>query len=365
MSDIRFTRFDNRFKESLIDFLGMGMSWAEITKKERKELFEWKYEKNPYVEKPLCYLAFDGETIVGHRGFVLQKFFTGEEDYLIGTPGDSMVHPDHRRKGIFSKLVDFSTEDIVNRSMIDIFTSLSTTRATTKATERYGYVPVGERKKLYRFSMKKLFQAKYKSGIDLNTRISGEERGFTIETTNELKIDDIVELMKTSTNDKKLRNLRNREFYRWRFEEYPKDLIYLYIWDQNDLKAYLSIEKDNILFRGFDLEYYSLLEYGYGDIKLFKELIQTLTKNLHLPSMMSYVFTRKKEEIEILRKHRFKGSESYLIKSLQKKGILDEEGLPGLLVKPASKTVDHSDFYLDNIDTRKERNWSLFWSDVH
>ena len=364
MSDIKLTRYSPTLKEPLIDFLGTGLNWSELSKNKRKELFEWKYDKNPYLDEPLIYLAFQGDKIVGHRAFVVQNFKL-KEDYLIGTPADALVHPDHRRKGIFSKLTDFAIKDIEERDHIDLLISLSSTKKSAKGNIKAGFTPVGKREKLYNFSIKKIFKNRYKKEIDFNQIISSKMNGKTIEISQKLKIDDIVELMKISTNYKKFRNLRDRQFYRWRFEEYPKDLIYLYIWDQNDLEAYLSMEKENIQFRGFDLDYYSLLEYGYKDIRLFQELIQALTKKLHLPSIMSYVFTRKKEEKTILRKAGFKGSESYLINSLQKRGVLDEEGLPGLLVKPAKEPVDHSDFYLDNIDTRKEKNWSLFWSDVH
>ncbi len=31
--------------------------------------FEWKYEENPYLKKPLIYLAFQGSELVGMRGF--------------------------------------------------------------------------------------------------------------------------------------------------------------------------------------------------------------------------------------------------------------------------------------------------------
>jgi len=365
MSDVTLSEYDPEYKDRLIDFLGLGMSWAELSKKERKRFFGWKHEKNPYTEKPLCYLALDGEKVVGHRGFVVQRFEHEGNTYLFATPGDSMVHPDYRRQGIFSDLVDFSNDDLINKSKVDLFLSLSTTRATTKATKRYGYVPVGERKKLYRFSIKNIFSYRYNDGIDLNKTISSEKTGHTIEITDEVKKEDIIDLMNSYKKDKKLKNLRDEEFYRWRFEECPNDHVYLYFWDRDELEAYVSMEKDNFPFFGLNIDYYSLLEYGYTDIKIFEELVRTLTKKLSLPFIMSYIFTRKKEEISILRDHGFKGSESYLINSLQKRGLLDEEGLPGILVRPASKKISDKDFYLDNTDTRKEKNWSLFWSDVH
>ena len=365
MVDTELRKYHPKFKEQLIDFLGTGMSWEELSDKKRKELFEWKYEKNPYTEKPLCFLALHDDKVVGHRGFVAQKFRSKKDEHLFAIPGDSMVHTDYRRLGIFSDLVEFSNNDIIYNSDVDLFLSLSTTKATTEATKRYGYVPVGERKKLYRFSIKNIFNYRYNDGIDLNKTISSKKTGHTIEITDEVKKEDMIDLMDSYKKDKKLKNLRDEEFYRWRFEECPNDHIFIYFWNRDELEAYVSMEKDKFPFFGLNLDYYSLLEYGYTEIRIFEELVKTLTKKLSLPFIMSYIFTRKEEEISTLRDHGFKGSDSYLINSLQNRGLLDEEGLPGILVRPASKKVGDKDFYLDNTDTRKEKNWSLFWSDVH
>ena len=364
MSDIRFTEYDPSFKDRLIDFLGTGLNWSDLSRRERDELFEWKYEKNPYLDESLVFLALSDDKIVGHRAFVVQKF-KAKKEYLMGTPADALVHPDHRRQGIFSRLTDFSIEHISENDLLDFLISLSSTKESSKGNMKAGFRPLGERKKLYRFSIKKIFKNRYEGGIDLNTKISAEKTGHTIEITNELKTKNIINLMKISTEDTRLKNARDEQFYRWRFDECLDEHIYLYFWNQGNLEGYLSMEKDNFPFYGLDLDYYSILEYAYTDIDLFDEIIRTITKKLHLPFIMSYTTTRNKEDISVLRKYGFKGSESYLINSLQKKGLLDEQGLPGLLVRPATKTIEERDFYLDNIDTRSEKNWSLFWSDVH
>jgi len=360
MSDITLKRYEPNFKDQLID-LGKDMVWADLSKKEAKERFEWKYEKNPYTETPLCYLALDGEKVVGHRGFVVQNFELSGTNYLFGTPGDSMVHPNYRRQGIFSNLVDFSNDDIIENSNIDLFLSLSTTRATTKATKKYGYVPVGKREKLYRFSFKNIIKNRYEGGLDLDKIITSDN--YHIEVTDVLKEEYIVGLMKESVGQERLSNLRDERFYQWRYEECPSDQTFVYLWDKNQLVGYLSMDKDIFSFFNLNLDYYSILEYGYIDIEHFEKLIEIITENL--PFIMSYIFTRKKEEISILKDKGFKGSESYLINTFQKRGLLDEEDLPGILVRPATKEINENGFHINDKDTRSENNWELFWSDVH
>jgi len=365
MVDTDLRKYQPKFKEQLIDFLGTGMSWLELSKKERMELFEWKYEKNPYTEKPLCFLALHDDKVVGHRGFVVQKFQLKKNEHLFAIPGDSMVHTDYRRLGIFSDLVEFSNRDIIYNSDVDLFLSLSTTKATTEATKRYGYVPVGERKKLYRFSIKNIFKYRYNDGIDLNETFSSKKTGNTVEVTDELKKEAIIDLMDISTKEEMLTNLRDEQFYKWRFEECPNEQVFIYFWNGNELEAYVSLEKDNFRFYGLDIDYYSILEYGYTDIKIFEEMIDTLVRRLSLPFVMSYVFTRDKKERSVLKDYGFKGSGSYMINSLQKRGLLDEEDLPGILIRPTSDELSEGDFYLNDTDVRSDKNWSLFWSDVH
>ena len=67
--------------------------------------FEWKYGAgNPYVDEPAILVAYlDGE-LVGARSFFALQMATGGTTRLALQPSDAMVHPDHRRQGLFSRM---------------------------------------------------------------------------------------------------------------------------------------------------------------------------------------------------------------------------------------------------------------------
>ncbi len=362
MSDISIKKYGPEHKEDLVNFLGKGLKWSKLDKNERKTLFEWKYEKNPYLKEPLNFVAMEGEKLIGHIGFVVQRFILGERSHLFATPCDSMVHPDHRNKGVFSYLVEVSNLSIIEDIELELFLSLSPTETTAKVTKRSGYVPVGEREKLYNLSIFSI-AAKSKKDVIVDKNIS-LEKNSSAQITRDIKVDEIVTLMEDSRDTDKITNQRDIDFYRWRFLDCPKDHIFIYLWKDHELKGYISLEMDPIFIGNKKVDYYSILEYGYIDTSTFDHLIKIMTDNMKDVPMMFYAFTKNKEEISIMKRYGFQGTESMKIRILQKKSVLDRRGLPGILIKPAVKEVKDDDYSIDHKDIRSQDNWSLFWSDV-
>ncbi|EMA70658.1 hypothetical protein C461_00177 [Halorubrum aidingense JCM 13560] len=70
------------------------------------EWFQWKYVDNPRVAHvPILVASANGE-FAGARAQVPFLMRTGEETALAMRFGDTMVHPDHRRRGVFSRLTE-------------------------------------------------------------------------------------------------------------------------------------------------------------------------------------------------------------------------------------------------------------------
>lgn len=68
------------------------------------EWVRWKYVDNPVVdETPIIVAEADGE-IVGVRPFLAFRLRLGGETVTAYQPADTMVHPDHRREGIFRRM---------------------------------------------------------------------------------------------------------------------------------------------------------------------------------------------------------------------------------------------------------------------
>ncbi|MFC5366439.1 GNAT family N-acetyltransferase [Salinirubrum litoreum] len=71
-----------------------------------EDWFAWKYEHNPYLDHVPMIVALDGGTVVGSRPlFPLPVVSDGERSIAL-QPGDAMVHPAHRRRGVFTRMIE-------------------------------------------------------------------------------------------------------------------------------------------------------------------------------------------------------------------------------------------------------------------
>jgi GNAT superfamily N-acetyltransferase len=75
------------------------------------EMWKWKHLENPLNSaQPKVVVAVDNGDIVGARPLMLANMRVGNEILLAGQPCDTMVHPEYRRRGIFSRMNDLAIE---------------------------------------------------------------------------------------------------------------------------------------------------------------------------------------------------------------------------------------------------------------
>ena len=67
--------------------------------------FDWKFRDNPYAERvPIFVVERDGEVVGARPNFPLGVSVGGEPETAVLQVG-AMVHPDHRRRGLFTRMV--------------------------------------------------------------------------------------------------------------------------------------------------------------------------------------------------------------------------------------------------------------------
>lgn len=74
------------------------------------EWFSWKYESNPYFEGVPMIVAADGDDLVGAVPLFAQRLRVGSHTVRTFQPADVMVHPDHRKRGLFTRMIEESYE---------------------------------------------------------------------------------------------------------------------------------------------------------------------------------------------------------------------------------------------------------------
>lgn len=72
-----------------------------------KSWFKWKYRSNPYVDHVPILVAVDGDgDLVGVRSLFSLPLAIDGEQVLALQPCDTMVHPEHRRHGLFMRMTE-------------------------------------------------------------------------------------------------------------------------------------------------------------------------------------------------------------------------------------------------------------------
>ena len=193
------------------------------------EWFNWKYENNPYVDHVPMFVATADEKLVGARPFFALPVSVGDGEVAL-QPGDTMVHPDHRRKGLFTRM----TEQAIERYEADhpFFFNFPNHRS------RPGYLKLGweivtERSAFYRIQHPSTVAASRtdKTSIRLMSRIATPfirayqrfndrnisiSSNITVRVEEEIPSAELAQLYSRSVPDA-IHAVRDKRFYDWRF----------------------------------------------------------------------------------------------------------------------------------------------------
>lgn len=103
------------------------------------EWFEWKYVDNPYADEVAMVVAeSDDGKIVGTRPFVTLPMRSDDELRTALLTTDTMVHPDHRRRGLFTRMTERSIDRYAEREPAFVFNQ-------PNSSSRPGYREMGWR----------------------------------------------------------------------------------------------------------------------------------------------------------------------------------------------------------------------------
>ena len=73
------------------------------------EIFDWKYRANPFVDGLPVIVAVRDGTVVGAKGHFCLELAVDNASIRGVQTGDLMVHPEHRRQGLLSAMVELDT----------------------------------------------------------------------------------------------------------------------------------------------------------------------------------------------------------------------------------------------------------------
>ncbi|MFC7214397.1 GNAT family N-acetyltransferase [Saliphagus sp. GCM10025334] len=153
--------FREHDRESFLDL------YATVFDRQRTaEWFRWKYEANPYVDHVPIAVARrqPSGTVVGCRAYFPLEVSVDGETHLAFQPCDTMVHPDHRRRGLFTAMNRWGLEQYDDDGPAFFF---NFPNAQSKpGNERLGWRPVGTVPMYYRVQNPVAVLARWLRAVD-------------------------------------------------------------------------------------------------------------------------------------------------------------------------------------------------------
>jgi hypothetical protein len=200
-------------------FGGPGEAW-----------FSWKYENNPYVDHvPMTVGTYEG-TVVATKPCLALQLRAGESTVLALQPADVMVHPDHRRNGLYSRTTELIKEVYADREPALFFNFPNA--ATLSGSLKHGWEIVTEVPTYYRVHRPAtMLDAEDGPALTLARSLTPLARGYlgvrdavgsgpasvTVERHADVPVDTLVAAYRRDRPDA-LHALRDSRYYSWRFE---------------------------------------------------------------------------------------------------------------------------------------------------
>ena len=209
---IKIKKYSKKYKSRLIELL--EFLWENPDESERIKKFEWLYENNPYQKEPFIYVALDDEKLVGSRAFVPSDFIVDGNIIKTFCAADAIIHPDYRRRGIFSQLQSALIQDIRSQFSDNcIIIALSSNQFSTPGHIKLGLQQTNGIKKhcykilLFNYLKIKLFKRR-KPEKQITFHVNKKETH--LELSKKLQTSEVSAFLKENRIDHNIRGLHNR-----------------------------------------------------------------------------------------------------------------------------------------------------------
>ena len=160
--------------------------------------FDWKYERNPYLETEFIRLAVADDRVVGMRGLWGSEWEAGDPAVrsVVLCGGDLVVASDHRRRGLALELVEAPMPDARDAGYGGVV-SVTGSPITQSTFLKAGWRNPGP-----------LGTVRRPASLPTGTRVSCEDEPRPAEMAN---------LVQRLGHDGRFRHVRDAQYFSWRF----------------------------------------------------------------------------------------------------------------------------------------------------
>lgn len=311
--------------------------------------FRWKYDRNPNSKAPLGIVALYQAQVVGFRGYFATRFeIVGKTDNLVVLcSGDTVVHPDHRRKGLSVAMGKLAMQQYA--AHYKLFLNMTCNRRSLPGYLKMGFRPLAMRVYLSRSTLLGVVR----HSLTANATLSLDESGITYARFGDILVSQVPRPAEMAAiaaqykrEDGRIWPYQDERFFHWRFDNGRKYVFY-YLMSKDVATAYVVLGVSPNNQRGYILDYG---ESGRGGIEA---ILGHAVKAKHFGILSIYGFAADAALLWTLRRLGF--TEYGLVRFLEK----SLHGERPVLIRPVIEHCSDSDFLIEGIDTRKIENWAL------
>jgi len=312
--------------------------------------FEWKYDNNPYSGSPLGIAALHEGRVVGFRGYFANRFKLCEknEPFVVLSPGDTCVHPDHWRKGLSVAMGKAAMDEYAKECRM--FLNMTCSKASLPGYQSMGFFPLAKKAYLSQHSILGLT----KCIVSARSISPPEMKRITLGRFDHILVSDKPRPSEMRSvvvgQDRKglgIELFQDEDFFRWRFGNPRNRYVYYYRMEGTRTLGYVVLGVSPNHRRGYILDFAEMGSQAIG------EILGYIVRARHFDILSIYSFCVNDMLLKTLQGLGFK------INSLAR--ILERKlhGELPLLIRPVKETFTDRDFFIGEIDTRKIEHWSL------
>ncbi len=194
--------------------------------------FAWKYEDNPYTDHVPMIVAVTDRTVVGTKPCFALELQAGQRRLTAYQPADVMVHPDHRRRGLYSRTTERLKTYYADREPALFFNFPN--ELTLSGSCKHGWEIVEQLSTWYRIQrpaalledddrlqpFAEALEGVTAGYLQARDRIVSPPSSVVVERFDQIPVETFVSLAGRSTPPT-FHATRDETFYGWRFEN-PK-----------------------------------------------------------------------------------------------------------------------------------------------
>lgn len=234
---------------------------------------DWKYLRNPYIEKPLIYVALHNDQVVGMRAMFGTCWETGDykEKLVLPSAADTVIAPKHRDRGLFQELTGFVLDDLGTRGYSHALNLSPSSYNYVASVMTMGWRPMGSSKTLSRRNSpdsgaasviqsgsrhriaRKVLSFSRTAGRQIMTAMRGNafsdldsnarDHRHPVSLSREPRPKAMVDLVQQLGGDGRIRHARDHTFFSWRYGN-PRACYRFLFWGGEDLNGYMVLQKE-------------------------------------------------------------------------------------------------------------------------